>query len=205
MFRTRRSATLGGLIINAVCQDLAMTILITPYDPRWPHEFEAVRSSLQEILGALALRIDHIGSTSVPGLGAKDVIDIQITVQALTPEVRQKLIEAGYEHREAITHDHVPLGEDDDPKLWAKFCFVQTTGQRRANIHVRAAGNPNQRYPLLFRDYLRAHPNSAHTVELIKRQLARYHADDVEAYYDIKDPVYDLIWDAAQEWARTTG
>ena len=127
---------------------------------------------------ALALRIDHIGSTSVPGLGAKDVIDIQITVQALTPEVRQKLIEAGYERREAITHDHVPLGEDDDPRLWAKFFFNQPAGQRRANIHVRAAGNPNQRYPLLFRDYLRAHPNSARTVELIKRQLARYHADD---------------------------
>ena len=96
----------------------------------------------------------------------------------------------------------MPLGEDDDPRLWAKFFFHQPSGQRHANIHVRAAGNPNQRYPLLFRDYLRAHPNSARTVELIKRQLARYHADDVEAYYDIKDPVYDLIWDAAQEWAR---
>ena len=99
----------------------------------------------------------------------------------------------------------MPLGEDDDPGLWAKFFFNQPSGQRRANIHVRVAGNPNQRYPLLFRDYLRAHPNSARTVELIKRQLARYHADDLEAYYDIKDPVYDLIWDAAQEWARTTG
>jgi GrpB-like predicted nucleotidyltransferase (UPF0157 family) len=182
-----------------------MTIIIHDYNPAWPQEFETIRQSLQEILGEQALRIDHIGSTSVPGLGAKDVIDIQITVQALTPEVRQGLIEAGYVHREAITHDHVPLGEDDAPKLWAKFFFNQPAGQRRANIHVRAAGNPNQRYPLLFRDYLRGHPNSARTVELIKRQLAKYHADDVEAYYDIKDPVYDLIWDAAQEWARTTG
>jgi GrpB-like predicted nucleotidyltransferase (UPF0157 family) len=89
--------------------------------------------------------------------------------------------------------------------LWAKFLFDQPAGQRRANIHVRIDGNPNQQYPLLFRDYLRAHPNSARTVELIKRQLAKYHADDIEAYYDIKDPVYDLIWDAAQEWARRTG
>ena len=182
-----------------------MTIIIAFYNSLWPQEFETIRSSLQEILGALALRIDHIGSTSVPGLGAKDVIDVQITVQALTPEVRQRLIEAGYEHREAITRDHVPLGEDDDPRLWAKFFFNQPAGRRRANIHVRAAGNPNQRYPLLFRDYLRAHPNSARTVELIKRQIAKYHADDIEAYYDIKDPVYDLIWDAAQEWARHTG
>jgi GrpB-like predicted nucleotidyltransferase (UPF0157 family) len=182
-----------------------VTITIHPHNPLWPQEFETIGSSLQEILGGLALRIDHIGSTSVPGLGAKDVIDVQITVQALTPEVRQKLIEAGYEHREANTRDHVPLGEDDDLKLWAKLCFVQPAGQRRANIHVRVAGNPNQRYPLLFRDYLCGHPNSARTVELIKRQLAKYHADDVEAYYDIKDPVYDLIWDAAQEWARSIG
>ena len=182
-----------------------MTIVIHAYNPLWPQEFEAIQSSIQEILGGLALRIDHIGSTSVPGLGAKDVIDVQITVQALTPKVRERLVEAGYQSRETITYDHVPLGEDDDPGLWAKFFFHPPSGQRHANIHVRAAGNPNQRYPLLFRDYLRAHPNSARTVELIKRQLARYHADDVEAYYDIKDPVYDLIWDAAQDWARTTG
>ena len=182
-----------------------MTIVIDAYHPLWPQEFEAIRASLQKVLGELALRIDHIGSTSVPGLGAKDVIDIQITVQALTLEVRQRLVDAGYEYREANTHDHVPPGENDDPALWTKFCFVQPVGQRRANVHVRSAGNPNRRYPLLFRDYLCAHPNSARTVELIKRQLARYHADDVEAYYDIKDPVYDLIWDAAQEWAKTTG
>ena len=182
-----------------------MTIVIDAYNPMWSHEFEVIRLALLEILEAMALRIDHIGSTSVPGLGAKDVIDVQITVQSLTQEVRQRLIEAGYEHREAITHDHVPLGEDDDPRLWAKFVFVQPAGQRRANIHVRAAGNPNQQYPLLFRDYLRAHPNSARTIEHIKRQIAKYHAHDVEAYYDIKDPVYDLVWDAAQDWARSTG
>jgi GrpB-like predicted nucleotidyltransferase (UPF0157 family) len=182
-----------------------MPIVINDYNPLWPQEFQTIRLSLLEILGALALRIDHIGSTSVPGLGAKDVIDIQITVRALTPEVRQRLVDAGYKYREANALDHVPLGEDDEPALWAKFCFVEPAGQRRANIHVRIDGNPNQRYPLLFRDYLRAHPNSARTVELIKRQLAKYHADDIGAYYDIKDPVYDLIWDAAQEWARRTG
>jgi len=72
------------------------------------------------------------------------------------------------------------------------------------NVHVRIEGNPNQRYPLLFRDYLRAHPNSARSIELIKREIVKRHAEDVEAYYDIKDPVYDLIWDAAQEWAKQT-
>jgi GrpB-like predicted nucleotidyltransferase (UPF0157 family) len=179
-------------------------IIIHDYNPVWPTEFEAIRVSLLEILRPLALQIDHIGSTSVPGLGAKDVIDIQITVEALTPEVRRKLIEAGYEYWEAITQDHVPLGEDNDSKLWAKFFFKPPNGQRRANVHVRKNGNPNQRYPLLFRDYLCAHPNSARSIELIKREIVKRHADDIEAYYDIKDPVYDLIWDAALDWSRQT-
>jgi GrpB-like predicted nucleotidyltransferase (UPF0157 family) len=179
-------------------------IVIHDYKPSWPEEFESIRASLLQILGPLALRIDHIGSTSVPGLGAKDVIDIQITVQALTFDIRERLIQAGYEHWPTITQDHVPLGEDTNPKLWAKYLFNQPRASRRANIHVRVDGNPNQRYPLLFRDYLRAHPNSARSVELIKREIAKRHAEDVEAYYDIKDPVYDLIWDAALDWSRHT-
>jgi len=177
-------------------------IVIQSYKPEWTQEFESIRVVLQEVLEPRAIRIDHIGSTSVPGLGAKDVIDIQITVQELSPKIVQKMVNAGFEHIARITHDHVPLGEDDNPKLWEKLIFSQPQGQRRANIHVRVDGNPNQRYPLLFRDYLRAHPNSAKSIELIKREIAKRHADDVEAYYDIKDPVYDLIWDAALDWAK---
>jgi GrpB-like predicted nucleotidyltransferase (UPF0157 family) len=179
-------------------------IIIHPYNPGWPAEFERLRAALQQVLGGLALRIDHIGSTSVPGLGAKDVIDMQVTVGELSEAISRRMLAAGYEAISA-RFDHVPEGEDPDPTLWAKLLFVQPPGERRANIHVRILGNPNQRYALLFRDYLRSHPASSATVELIKRQLARYHADDVEAYYDIKDPVYDLIWDAAREWARHTG
>ena len=180
-------------------------IIIHDYKTTWPEEFELIRSSLLEIMGSLALRIDHIGSTSVPGLGAKDVIDIQITVQALTSEVKERLIQAGYEHWPTITRDHVPLGEDADAKLWAKFFFNEPKGRRRANMHVRVEGAPNQRYPLLFRDYLRVHANSARSIDLIKREIAKHHADDIDTYYDIKDPVYDLIWEAARNWSRDTG
>jgi GrpB-like predicted nucleotidyltransferase (UPF0157 family) len=180
-------------------------ILIHTYNPKWPEEFERIKSSLQQILGARALRIDHIGSTSVPGLGAKDIIDIQVTVGRLDDSIKEDLIEAGYKYWGAMAHDHVPQGEDEDPRRWEKFFFNPPEGQRKANIHIRVAGNPNQLYPLLFRDYLRAHPNSAKSIELIKREIARRHANDLDAYYDIKDPVYDLIWDAAQEWSRAAG
>lgn len=174
-------------------------ITICEYQPRWPQEFALLAAALQETLGPLALALDHIGSTSVPGLGAKDVIDVQITVAALAEEVRERLIAAGYRPFPAIRRDHTPEGADPDPALWAKFFFNERPGERRANIHVRVAGNPNQQYPLLFRDYLRAHPQAAATVERIKRELARYHGDDMDAYYAIKDPVYDLIWEAARD------
>jgi len=179
-------------------------IVIQSYNPIWPEEFESFRVALQDILGPRVVRIDHIGSTSVPGLGAKDVIDIQVTVQELSPKIIQKMVNAGYEHWGNITSVHVPQGGVGNPRLWEKLFFNQPQGQRRANIHARVDGNPNQRYPLLFRDYLRAHPNSARSIELIKREIAKRHAEDVDAYYDIKDPVYDLIWDAALDWAKYT-
>ena len=179
-------------------------IEIHSYNPRWPAEFERIRAHLAQTLGPLALRIDHIGSTSVPGLGAKDIIDVQITVAALVDDLKTRLTDVGYQLRRH-TSDHLPDGEDPNPTLWKKLLFAEPEGQRYANIHVRIVGNPNQRYPLLFRDYLRAHPKSALTVERIKRELAKHFPNDIEAYYDIKDPVYDLIWDAAQDWARMTG
>ena len=180
-------------------------IVICNYNPKWADEFESIKSSLEKILGDLALRIDHIGSTSVPGLGAKDVIDIQITVKGLADQIKEGLVNAGYKDWGTIAHDHVPQGESDNPKLWEKFFFNQPEGQRRVNIHVRVDGNPNQVYPLLSRDYLRTHPNSSKSVELIKHEIAKRHANDLDAYNDIKDPVYDLIWNAALEWSRCTG
>ncbi|MFN8486616.1 MAG: GrpB family protein [Caldilineaceae bacterium] len=84
-------------------------IRISPYNPKWPEEFERIKASLHAILGDLALRIDHIGSTSVPGLGAKDVIDIQITVKALDEQIRRELSQAGYQDWGTIAHDHIPL------------------------------------------------------------------------------------------------
>jgi GrpB-like predicted nucleotidyltransferase (UPF0157 family) len=150
------------------------------------------------------VRLDHIGSTAVPGLPAKDRIDIQVTAAALTPEVEQAIVRAGYERNLRIDSDHIPPGGSEDPACWRKWLFGPVDGGRPVNLHVRVAGNPNQRYPILFRDYLRAHPDSAEAYARVKQQLARYHADDIEAYCDIKDPVCDLILFAAEAWAEQT-
>ncbi len=182
-------------------------ITIVPYQPEWPAEFRRIAAPLREALGPLALRIDHIGSTSVPGLAAKDVIDLQVTVPALdAAALSTALAPLGYTQKLEIDHDHTPPGrEDDPPEEWRKLFFQPPAGQRRTNFHVRQAGRANQRFALLCRDYLRADPQACGGYERAKVALARLHPDDVEAYYDVKDPIFDIILAGAEHWATATG
>lgn len=181
-------------------------IEIIPYTDRWTSEFMSIGSTIRQVLGSDALRIDHIGSTSVPGLAAKDVIDIQVTVQELVPfdQIQQAMESLGYVLRPENTQDHCPPGLESSAVEWTKRYFRETEGKRRVHVHVREAGRANQRYALLFRDYLRAHSGSAAAYGEVKRQLAYYHADDISAYVTIKDPICDIIWAAAESWAKTT-
>jgi GrpB-like predicted nucleotidyltransferase (UPF0157 family) len=180
-------------------------IAIIPYDERWPDEFAALAAPLWAALGARALRIDHIGSTAVPGLAAKDSIDIQVTVAALDPAVEAALAPLGYTRRLDVTGDHRPAYATGDEAEWAKLYFRAPPSQRPTHLHVRVAGRANQRYALLFRDYLRHHPTAAGAYALIKQALAERHPTDWDFYYEIKDPVCDLIWQAAEAWAAATG
>lgn len=180
-------------------------ITIEPYDPQWPSEFTRLAAPLYQALGALALRIDHIGSTAVASLAAKDVIDMQITVRDLSASVQAALVTLGYERDPDIRVDHRPPNASGPDSDWQKWFFHPPATQRRTNLHVRVDGRPNQRYPLLFRDYLRTHPVARDAYAIIKRQLARYHPEDMDAYYDIKNPVCDIVWGAAEEWAHETG
>jgi GrpB-like predicted nucleotidyltransferase (UPF0157 family) len=185
------------------------SIVIVPYDPRWPQAFDALASPIAAALGDLALRVDHIGSTSVPGLAAKDIIDVQVTVADLDDDaIATRLATLGFTQHPTIGGDHVPPGlsaGEADPARWRKRYFRAPAGMRPMHLHVRQAGLPNQRYPLLFRDYLRATPMAAGAYRQIKEALARLHPDDVDAYYDVKDPACDLIAGAAELWAIQTG
>lgn len=178
-----------------------MSIEIVDYRESWRAEFNDIGTRLRGTLGAIAIRICHIGSTSVPGLAAKDVIDIQVSVESLdfSAETKRAFSAAGYPLRDGPRTDHVPAGASPDG--WTKRMAGAAPGARRTHVHIRRAGAPNERYPLLFRDYLRANRSAATTYGLIKRALAEHHADDVDAYYAVKDPVCDLIIDAAERWA----
>ena len=174
--------------------------VIEPYSELWPRDFAHIARSLRSVLGERALRIDHVGSTAVPGLAAKDTIDPQVTVADLADA--NPLGGAGYVEFEPV-RDHRPpwaSGGDDD---WAKRLFNEPPNGRRTNIHVRVQGRANQRYALLFRDYLRTHPRSAGAYADLKRRLAA-EIRDRGRYADVKDPACDLIMAAAEEWATAT-
>lgn len=178
-------------------------VVIHPYKESWPAEFQAIGAILRQGLGELALRIDHIGSTSVPGLPAKDVIDIQISVTALDDRVISAITDLGYSLPEGAWRDHCPPNFAGPESEWEKLLFDPPTSQRPTHTHVRVQGRANQRYALLFRDYLRAHPATAQAYAELKRRLAGSLADP-RRYPEVKDPAVDLIYLAAEEWAAAT-
>lgn len=174
---------------------------IVPYSDRWPREFAHVARRVRSVLGERALRIDHIGSTAVPGLAAKDRIDIQVSVGDLAHA--NQLGGAGFVEFAPVS-DHERPGGHGGEEDWQKRLFTAPEDLRRSNIHVRLDGRANQRYALLFRDYLRHHPSAASAYAELKRRLAA-ELRDVGRYADVKDPACDLIVVAAEDWAATTG
>jgi GrpB-like predicted nucleotidyltransferase (UPF0157 family) len=175
--------------------------------PSWSEEYEVVADAVHSAAGDGVVGVFHIGSTSVPGLAAKDVIDVQVSVVSapLIGQVLTALGHAGFAVRDDIDRDHPVPGEPSDVASWTKGFANERPGERRANIHVRVAGRANHRYALLFRDYLRAHPETAAAYAAFKLKAAALLATNSETYSDLKDPVCDLIYLPARQWAVRTG
>ncbi len=180
---------------------------VLPYDPTWEARGRAAVVELQQRLGSRALRVEHIGSTSIPGMAAKPVLDLQISVLDLheaESAFDAPLARFGLDRR-PFDRDHVPAGLEDDPGRWAKRFWSRTATESDAvNVHARVAGAPNERLALLFRDWFRAHPRAIPAYSRFKRLLAAT-TGDVHIYADIKDPVVDVVISAAEEWALATG
>lgn len=152
-------------------------VILAPYDPEWPY-WAARRAGEFNVLGATVTAVHHIGSTSVPGLAAKPVIDLMPLVGNLG-ELDQKrgLVEAlGYEWR----------GEFGI--VGRRFCVLDDEqGVRQVNAHFFEVDSPHARRHLAFRDYLCAHPLVAAEYEREKRRARDLHPDDLNAYCDEKD------------------
>jgi GrpB-like predicted nucleotidyltransferase (UPF0157 family) len=169
-------------------------ILIHPYTEEWPRLFRELATRLRQSLGDAAVRIDHIGSTAVPGLSAKPIIDIQISVRDLGDIDRYRpLIEVvGFYHR------------SDNPDLTKRY-FREIAGRRRTHIHVREEGSWSQQFALLFRDYMRCHPAACREYADIKRKLADQYRSNREKYVDAKESMIWTIMNKASKWSQDIG
>ena len=169
-------------------------VIIVPYDPEWPALFSKLGMALRQALGATAPRIDHIGSTAVPGMAAKPIVDVQISVVSLEPvePFCWPLESLGYVFR------------SDNPELTKRY-FRERPGQRRTHVHVRRMGSWAEQFALLFRDYMRAHPEDATRYGEVKCCLAERYGDDRHGYTEAKAPFLWEIMAKADRWSQDTG
>jgi GrpB-like predicted nucleotidyltransferase (UPF0157 family) len=168
------------------------SVVISDYDAAWPGRFKEYAAALRGAVGRRAIRIDHIGSTSVPGLAAKDVIDLQVSVAEFEPfePLRAAIESLGYEWM-----------PDNDDRRKRFFRLVSPVGARLANLHVRRAGEFSEQAALLFRDYLRATPEARRRYEETKRALALVPWPTVDHYAEAKgDGIWSLLREA-DRWA----
>jgi 16S rRNA processing protein RimM len=152
-------------------------IVIADYDESWPSRYETEAARLREALGDVAVRIEHVGSTSVPGLSAKPVIDIQLSVASFEPAARYAAPLRG------LGYEQFPDPGTPDHRI---FVFPKGGDPRQINLHVCEAGSEWERRHPAFRDRLRSDPAARDEYAALKRELALKFGNDVESYADAK-------------------
>jgi 16S rRNA processing protein RimM len=161
-------------------------VFLVPADPEWAERFEDEERRLREALGDVAVRIEHYGSTSVPGLAAKPIVDIQLSVARLDPMAlfREPLERLGYEFVDLPGNERMP--------------FFGWPGERPClfNMHVVESGSAEEARHLAFRDRLRSNPALVERYAALKGDLAPRHKRDVEAYAAAKSEFVDEVLSA---------
>jgi GrpB-like predicted nucleotidyltransferase (UPF0157 family) len=178
-----------GFAITAGSERAVDPIRIVEYDPGWPARFAQWERAIRAGLGAAARRVEHVGSTSVPGLPAKPIVDVQVSVTDLNDESRYvpQLERAG-----------VQLRSRDD---WHRYLRPLPGQPRDVHVHVCAEGSAWESEHLLLRDYLRTDPAARAVYAAVKRDAATVWADDHYAYTDAKSEVILTILGKAEQWA----
>jgi GrpB-like predicted nucleotidyltransferase (UPF0157 family) len=172
---------------------------IVPYDPRWPARFVEERDRLHALFPALIRRIEHFGSTAVPHLAAKPVVDMLVEVTSLEAA---KVQAVPVLQRDGYDYFWRPSDGDDAPPFYAWFIRRNGEGQRTHHIHMVEPGYP-QWESLLFRDYLIAHSDVAAAYEDLKRRLAIEFPHDREAYTNGKGEFIRRVTSMARSPALT--
>ncbi|MED4585264.1 GrpB family protein [Brevibacillus choshinensis] len=167
---------------------------ISKHDPEWKSLFNDIASKLRSSLGDTAIRIDHVGSTSVVGLDAKPIIDIQISVLDYDDILAYKT------HIEKVGF----ILREENPDKTKRY-FRELPGNRRTHIHVRQAGSFSEQITLLFRDYLRLHPSDCLTYAKEKHQLMELYRNERPKYVEGKGPIVWSIIKKAHAWSQEVG
>lgn len=177
-------------MVKELGPQMLRVVVVLPYDPLWPARFEAEATAVRVALGESLIAIEHIGSTSVPGLAAKPIIDIMPIVHDVRSVDKQisAMAAAGF----------VPRGEFGLP---GRRYFVKGPAHARlVHCHIYAADNPEVTRHVAFRDYLRSHPAAMQAYADLKRDLAQRHPDDIVAYMDGKDGLIKQVEAEALRW-----
>ena len=187
-----------------------------PYDPAWPDQARRIVARLNTACGHRAKRIDHIGSTAVPGLDGNDVIDVQVTVDSLrtADELADALLSAGYPHVEHIVADvaesdgrSTVAGFDhtEGDTLWHKRFHASADPGRPTNVHIRVDGWPNQQFALLVTDWLAAKPGVHAECHAVKRAAEAQGPPSTGVYTEAEQPWLPDAYRRAWEWADAYG
>ncbi|HSK68522.1 MAG TPA: GrpB family protein [Candidatus Limnocylindria bacterium] len=154
-------------------------VVVVPYDEAWPAEFAGIRGALEAALAGCGCGVEHVGSTSVPGLCAKPIIDIDIIIPdaASFPAVAERLAASGYRYE----------GDLGIPGREA-FRYTGTQPFMKHHLYMCVRGSAELTRHIALRDWLRAHPEDAAEYGRVKQRAARNHPYDVDAYIEEKGP-----------------
>ena len=167
-------------------------VIIVDYDPQWPRLYEEERVRISDAIGEYLIDIQHVGSTSIPGLGAKPILDIMPVIRDIS------LVEHCVEPLVAL--DYAYFGENGIPgRHYFRKPADITSQPHKVHLHVLEKGHDQWAMMLLFRDYLRMHPESAQQYDTLKRELAAQYGSDRIGYTDAKEAFVKSIIRAAIE------
>jgi GrpB-like predicted nucleotidyltransferase (UPF0157 family) len=157
-------------------------VIIVPYDATWPTSFDEIRRQVEEALGDLILAVEHIGSTAIPGLAAKPIIDAIAVLRDVDGQAAAigLLEQIGYIH-------------EGDLGIAGREAFHSPSGLPKHHLYLCEPANQSLRDQVAFRDYLVAHPKAASEYDALKRKLADEHRDDRQRYTDMKRDFVERI------------
>lgn len=160
-------------------------VVVLPYDAQWKQDFLKIKDELDEAVGQLAMGIEHVGSTSVRGLSAKPIIDIDVIIKdrAALEEVVTALGKIGYRHEGNLGI----AGRE-------AFKYEGKEHLRKHHLYVCPADSPELKRHIAFRDYLRTHPDAVREYSRIKEEGAQQFPDDIERYIEHKSPFIERIY-----------